>query len=280
MAIRLYVVHLPSPTQAAWQAAVVEAAARAGWDVFSLVADQEPAFRDGVDALVQGVDANLIFDRASEAFILAGTAQSGVDTLMQIHELDRKTALNSVAWWFAQAAEAASRGAIILDATSATLTLPGLGEVARSAGRPVRTTDLGDPLAMYGSLPPAVGASALWPMDILLWESGREPGFTDLTGRSRLIQHGPYLLLSSGTWAAEIVFELMIDRAFAQLRFDWGDGTDVTETSQRLSTAGVYSVTLVKSWDRPTTTELRIWLDRSMFDGFLKIKSTRITRLQ
>ena len=280
MAIRLYVVHLPSPTQTAWEIALAEAATRAGWDVFSLLADEEPAFRDGVDALVQGADVNLIFDRTLEAVIVAGTPQSAVDTLMQIHDRDQRAALNAVAVWYAQASEAVARGARVLDAAAATLVLPGLGEVTRAAGRPVEKTGLGDSLALYETLPPAIGATALWAMDVFTWAGGQEPGFADLTGKRRVIQYGPFIVLSSGTWAAEIVFELTIDRAFAQLRFDWGDGTDVTETSRRLSTAGVYAVTLVKSWDRPTTTQLRIWLERSMFDGFLRIRSTRITRVQ
>lgn len=278
LAIRLYAVHLPSPTQSAWQIALVEAASRTGWDVISLVPDQDPPVRDGVDALIQGTDANLIPADASHAAILTGSPQAAVDTLMQIHEMDRKTALNSVAWWFAQAAGAAERGVAVLDAAAGVLSLPGLGEVARADGPALKATVLGEPLAFYETLPPAVGASADWPMNILTWEIGPEPGRTDLTGKRRLIQHGPYLLLSSGSWTAEIVFELEMERAVTELRFDWGDGIDVVSASHRMTTAGAYSVSLTKAWSKPTTTELRIWLDRSMFDGSLKVLSTTVTR--
>ncbi|ADL02583.1 hypothetical protein [Brevundimonas subvibrioides] len=276
-AIRMYVVHLPSPTQSAWQVALVEDATRAGWDVFSLTADEVPTFREGVHALIQGVDGGLIPADATTAFILAGSPQAAVDTLIQLHHLDQKTALNSVAWWFAQAAEAATH-AVPMNADADCLTFPGLGEVRRAEAATLSPTAVGDPLAVYASLPPPIGATATWPIELFHWESGPEPGFTDLTGKRRLIQHGPYLLLSSGTWTAEIVFELSMDRAFTQLRFDWGDGTDIVETSQRLSSAGVYSVSLTKAWTRPTTTELRIWLDRSMFDGSLRIRSTKVSR--
>lgn len=278
MAIRLYAVHLPSPTQSAWQTALVETASRAGWDIISLVQGQEPVFRDGVDALIQGTDANLIPPDASEAVILTGSPQAAVDTLIQIHGMDWKTALNSVAWWFAQAAEAAGRGVAVLDASVGSQALPGLGEVIRPDGHSVKSTDLGEPLAFYETLPPAIGATAAWPMSILTWEKSLEPGQTDLTGKRRLIQHGPYLLLSPGSWTAEIAFELSIDRAVTELRFDWGDGTDIEVVSHRLNAAGIYSVSLTKSWSKPTTTELRIWLDRSMFDGSLKILSTKVTR--
>jgi hypothetical protein len=279
LAIRLYAVHLPSPTQSAWQVALVETAARAGWDVVSLVPGQDPTVRDDVNALIQGTDANLIPAGAPHAVILTGSPQAGVDTLMQIHEMDRKTALNSVAWWFAQAAEATAAGNVaVLNAAAPTLAIPSLGEVTRAEGALVKPTGFGEPLAFYETLPPAIGASAAWPMSILTWENEAEPGATDLTGKRRLIQFGPYLLLSSGTWTAELVFELSIERAITELRFDWGDGVDVTSVSQRITAAGVYSVTLTKSWDRPTTTELRIWLDRSMFDGSLKVLSTKITR--
>jgi hypothetical protein len=279
LAIRLYAVHLPSPTQSAWQVALVESASRAGWDVVSLLPDQEPQVREGVNALIQGTDANLIPADASDAVILTGSPQAAVDTLMQIHQMDLKTALNSVAWWFAQAAEATAGGRIaVLDAAAPILDIPGLGEVARADGVTVSPTTSGEPLAFYGTLPPSIGASAAWPMSILHWENEAEPGVTDLTGKRRLIQFGPYLLLSSGTWTAEMVFELSIDRAITELRFDWGDGIDVTAMAQRITAAGIYSVSLTKSWTKPTTTELRIWLDRSMFDGSLKILSTTVTR--
>ncbi len=278
LAIRLFAVHLPSPTQSAWQQVLVEASARAGWDVLSLVPGDPPPVREGVDALIQGTDATLIPPDAEHAVILAGSPQSAVDTLMQHHAQDRKTALNSVAWWFAQAAEAAARGAVVLDARSDSLAFPGLGNLARGAGQDLTPTNLGDPLAFYETLPPVIGASAAWPNDILFWPGGDIPGEADLTGRRRLMQFGPYLLVSSGSWTAEVVFELSIERAVTELRFDWGDGTDVVSHAERLSKAGVYSVTLTKSWDRPMTTELRIWLDRSMFDGSFRILSTKVTR--
>lgn len=276
--VRLYAVHLPSPTQSVWQIALVEAAAAAGWDVISLVTGQDPPVRDGIDALIQGTDANLIPADAPDAVILTGSPQTAVDTLMQLHGMDRKTALNSVAWWFAQAAEAAAAGVKVLDAAAESLVIPGLGHVARAEGRLVEPTTCGEPLAFYDTLPPRVGASAAWPMEILTWENADNPGQTDLTGKRRLIQHGPYLLLSAGTWTAEIVFELSINRAITELRFDWGDGTDVAVVSRRLTAPGVYSATLTNSWARATTTELRIWLDRSMFDGSIKVLSTTITR--
>lgn len=277
MAVRLFVAHLPSSVQSAWQNALAERAALAGWDVVSLVPG-ELGLRDGVNALVQGDDASLIPADADTAMVLSSSPQDAIDTLMQIHQMDRQTAFNSVCWWFAQAAEVAARGVDVRDARCERLDFPGLGVVDRSPGHSITPTETGNPLALYESLPPAVGASAHWPLELFTWPSG-EVGFADLTGKRRLILHGPYLLLSAGRWRAEILFELDIHRAVTQLRFDWGDGVDVVESTHRLTAEGVYSVCLDKAWDRPTRTELRIWLDRSMFDGGLTVRAVKVSRI-
>lgn len=275
--IRLFVAHLPSATQSAWQNALAEAATLAGWDVLSLVAG-ELALRDGVDALIQGDDASLIPGDADTAMILAASPQDAVDVLMQVHRMDQAMAMNSVGWWFTQAAEAAARGVPVQDARRERLDIPGLGPVDRAAGHVISRTGIGDPFNFYAALPPAVGASAHWPAEIFTWPGG-EVGSADLTGKRRLIQHGPYLLLSAGVWRVDVVFELDIHRAVTQLRFDWGDGVDVVESSHRVATEGVYAISLEKAWDSPTRAELRIWLDRSMFDGRLTIRSVKITRI-
>lgn len=278
MASRLYVVHLPSTTQSAWQTALSEAATQAGWDICSVAAGCEPALRDGVPTLVQAADASLLPPDAVSVVILGASPQEATDQLMQFHEMDRQAALNSVGWWFAQAADAAERGAAVLDARAEAIDLPGLGSVQRGLGGTVERTATGEPLAMYAVLPPPIGATAFWPGDLFHWTAGADAGTVDLTGKARVLLHGPYLVLSRGTWEAEIIFELDIDRAITQLRFDWGNGVDVVETTHRLSVGGVYSVNLSKTLTRPSHTEFRVWLDRSMFDGRFTVQSVKVTR--
>jgi len=67
-------------------------------------------------------------------------------------------------------------------------------------------------------------------------------------------------------------------RAITELRFEWGVLHDVDRIAQRLTLPGQYTASMTHSWNEASAIELRIWLDRSMFDGALKILSVTVTR--
>lgn len=275
MAIRLFVYHLPSPTRSAWRAALAAAAAEAGWDSVSLSEADTVQCREGVNTLVQGDDVGVSHEDATDVVILAGTPRDTVDALMQAEGMDLHGALREAAARFAHVADA---GIQVVPAGASSHEFPGLGEVRRSSGQEIRSTSAGEALAFYETLPPRVGASATWEPDVFIWTAGAEPGFVDLTGRRRVIQYGPYFMLSAGTWKVDLVFEISIHRAISELRFEWGILHDCDTICQRVTVAGRYSASMTHSWTEAGAVELRIWLDRSMFDGTLKVLSVTVAK--
>lgn len=275
MAIRLFVYHLPSPTRSAWRAALAGAAAEAGWDAVSVDDLATFSFREGVNTLVQGDDVGVPHGEATDIVILAGSPRDTVDVLMQTYGLDLHGALREAASRFAHVSDI---GIQVMPAGVSSHKFPGLGEVKRPLGEAVRSTSAGDALAFYETLPPRVGAFAAWEPDVFIWAPGNEPGFADLTGRRRVIQYGPYLMLSAGTWKVDLVFDIAIHRAISELRFEWGILHDCDTISQRVTVAGRYSASLTHSWAEAGAVELRIWLDRSMFDGTLKVVSVTVSK--
>lgn len=276
MSIRLFIYHLPSPTRSAWREALTAAAAEAGWDMVSAdLADAAP-FREGVNTLVQCDDMGISHAEATDVVTLAGSPRDTVDALMQLHGLDFHGALREAAARFAHVSDSCIR---VMPSGAWSQEFPSLGEVTRSSGDGISATSAGDALAFYETLPPQVGASAVWKPDVFIWGAGSEHGFVNLTGRRRVIQYGPYLMLSAGTWKVDLVFDIAIHRAISELRFEWGILHDCDSISQRVTVAGRYSASLTHSWSEAGAVELRIWLDRSMFDGTLNVLSVSVSRI-
>jgi hypothetical protein len=275
LAIRLFVYHLPSSTRSAWRAALAEAAIEAGWDSISVDEVGTVPFRAGVNTIVQGDNVGVPDGEATDIVILAGSPCDTVDVLMQTYGLDLHGALRDAASRFAHVSDSGIR---VISAEASSLEFPGLGEIKRPPAQAIRSTSAGDALAFYETLPPKAGASAAWRPEVFIWAAGGEPGFTDLTGRRRVIQYGPYLMLSAGTWKVDLVFDIAIHRAISELRFEWGILHDCDTISQRVTVAGRYSASLTHTWAEAGAVELRIWLDRSMFDGTLNVVSVTVSK--
>jgi hypothetical protein len=276
---RLCVLYLPSEHEAAWRSAVSEAARTAGWRVVDLIPGQ-PAPGHDQNILINIVDVELsgLFE-PSECLILADDPDETAGNLEVSHGLDRDAALRIVARQYAAAAALAESGWLVAEIQDRQINLPGLGEITREGPSPVIPRQPPGPIGFYRTLPPRPGVSVEWPLDLLLryelGETARVP--SDLTGRRRLLRHGPFIELSPGFWTAHLVFDLMIDSARVELRFEWGTMHDVTVVTDLMTTSGRYSVSLSKLWTEPAVAELRIWLDRAVFDGQMDLVSCQVS---
>ena len=279
MAIRLLVIHLPSPTRSAWRSALAEAAEQAGWDVVSLDGAEPLHVREGVNTLIQDDDVGNHHPEATHVLIMAGSPHETVDTLIQVDQMDLHGALRTAAARLAEASRLAASGVSTVSSGALSHGFPGLGAVTRSSGDAVRPTGSGSALAFYETLPPRPGASAIWGADAFIWTPGSQDGLVDLTGRRRVLLYGPYLMLSAGTWTVDLVFEISIHRAICELRFEWGILHDVDTIAQRVTVSGRYEASMTHSWTDAGAVELRIWLDRSMFDGTLKVLSVTVSKV-
>ncbi|QTC91179.1 hypothetical protein [Brevundimonas goettingensis] len=275
---RLCLVHLPAAQGTAWRDAANAAAAAAGWRIVELGPDQTPP-DDAHDTLIHVFEARLGEVCAPlQRLIIADDPDRAAEAFETVHALDRDAATRVVAVQYARAAEMAAAGWPVADGRLQSLDFPGLGTITRE-GPPPTVRGAEGPLAFYRTLPPTPGVSVNWPTDIVLSTEASGPGrrMTDLTGRRRLLRYGPYLELSPGRWTVDVDFALRIDRAKVELRFEWGTQHDVDVATHLLTTSGVYALTLSKVWTEPAVVELRVWLDRSVFDGDLEITGCRVS---
>ncbi len=276
---RLCVLYLPSEHGTAVRTAASEAARLAGWRVVDLTADQ-PAPDHHHDTLINISDADLAGScESSERLIVADDPDMAALYLQTSHGLDRDASLRVVARQYAAASVLASHGWPVVESRGGTVMFPGLGEVAAASPSRLLKQEPAGPIGFYRTLPPTPGVSVEWPQDLLardrLSDASRAP--SDLTGRRRLLRYGPFIELSPGRWTADALFDVKLDRARVELRFEWGSMHDVAVATDLITTSGRYSVSLSKVWTEPAVAELRIWLDRAVFDGHMDLIKCQIS---
>lgn len=275
---RLYVVHTPSPLEFSWRYVFAAAALQAGWttiDDAGQLPDDQPVTGNlliqSSDSARAGIwdptEVMVVFDTPNNA-IDATLAQPGIEFGDAVRYVSRRLA--------ALAALMQERPTTVTSATAPVITLPQLGEV-RLSERPVSAADLPGPLAIYEHLPPRRGSRALWPQSLFIINP-KDHGDSvdglevDLTGRRRILQHGPYVILTPGVWEITVQFAVAVNSSAIDLRFEWGTGADADVISHSVKTSGLYQVILSKTWAETAPVELRIWLDRAIFDGGFELK--------
>jgi hypothetical protein len=102
----------------------------------------------------------------------------------------------------------------------------------------------------------------------------------DLTGRPRIIVYGPFITLPPGGWSADIVLGFSAEAAALSFSVEVFAGTQLAQA--RITVAGEQiietqlSFTIENSVDQPV--QVRIWSERSAFDGRLALGYVAINR--
>lgn len=263
-----------------WRSALHTAAESAGWAVaYGNSSDNLPAELDQ-NVLIQMSDGSQIAGfNPTDTLVIADSPDAAIATLVADFKISPVEATRAAARFYALTMPWIIGGTTIASATAETLLVPRLGEVRREGVAPTaKAVEAFQSLAFYETLPPPTGARAAWMPGIFEW-TGAEPGFVDLTGRRRILQHGPYLELCEGSWKVELQFALLMSAGRCELRFEWGSGADCASHTRLLTQQGVYGLTLEHKWNKAAPSELRIWLDRAMFDGTLEVLDCVVTRM-
>lgn len=182
----------------------------------------------------------------------------------------------------AQTAEALALGARPFPGEALRLHIDGLGEVERQ--ETARPGEVQDPaLDLYAVMPPPVGAEARWGLAHFSYPvgdgfDGGQPDM-DLTGRYRILVHGPYVVLPPGCWRVEAEFEIDTEGGVNRLRFDWGVGDDLVTTSVQIDRPGVYTLALTRQWTEAGPAQLRMWSEQAAFQGRLSFKGCVVRRM-
>lgn len=177
-------------------------------------------------------------------------------------------------------ADLIEKGAVYVDGLKGRLKVAGLGEIVAEAVSIRARED--SPLSVYNQLPPKVGASAEWPSQLF---SFRPEAFfdgspdMDITGRGRVLVHGPYLYLPSGRWEAVIRFIAEPITRRIPIRVSWGCEAGFTSTEHDITIAGIYDLNLKTDFAGPGAAQVIVELREPMFDGFLQFQGCRIAKL-
>jgi hypothetical protein len=101
----------------------------------------------------------------------------------------------------------------------------------------------------------------------------------DLTGRPRIVVYGPFITLPPGGWSAEIVLGFSAEAAGMSFMVEVFAGTQLAYTRIEIGGEQIIetrvSFTIADSADQPV--QIRIWSERSAFDGRLALGYVTMT---
>ncbi|MEN5363246.1 hypothetical protein [Brevundimonas intermedia] len=217
-----------------------------------------------------------------DVLIVASSTSAAVRASTLLFNVDHEASVRYVAAQYAHAERLKANGADWLSADAHRLDFP-FGDVDNP--EPTTSSSGGDEGALtYLDTPQSQGLGrAVWPAALFLHErSGKsdiDGEIFDLTGRRRVIRYGPYIEMPVGLWKVVVPFTLWIDSAIVEIRVEWASSVSVTSVTEVIRQSGRYEVTLSQAWEEIGPCEIRIWLDRAVFDGTIQLHDPSVIRL-
>lgn len=281
-----WVVVPPFRHDAAWRAAVVEAAEAAGRRVYDLDVAPEVAPMGDAGAVLLTSDASLPVQAGAPAETVAGL-MIGPGIRLDPNEdpdappQDIRVLTDLVGRMAILPPERIFRRRDFV--AGAVEILPGLTLTPPPAvpEPPLspRLQALTDAVALLDPLHP----HATWAPDLFNYDSrsvaGGGRGELDLTGRPRFLLFGPYIVLPAGRWRA--TYRLTFDERGSRHRFrvDWGRVDDWLFEEFVPGRAGVFEITQEYTLSVPAPAEIRIILMEAVFDGRMTFSGAEISRI-
>ncbi|MBU2233078.1 MAG: hypothetical protein KKG69_17565 [Alphaproteobacteria bacterium] len=280
---------VPSRHEADWRPALREAAARAGWDYRDYWGMGDEPIDPTRSTLVVTLDETSLGDSVpTEWIVLTAAPEEVLSRCKSQYNLDDTAALRHAASRLTAASFMVERGAPCYSASTEAIEVQGLGLVSRSppadlVAMPAVLDDAVSTLQIFSQLPPPVGASAFWPASVFLRFDSETPGAAadtiDLTGRGRILIHGPYLAIPAGRWRVTFDFEFETPVGSAPFQFEWGEIADIVFHDARASQSGRYSISLERDWLVAGRAEVRIWLVHAVFQGDFRLIGCTVERV-
>lgn len=274
--VRVGVLQMPSSRGSAWRVALKAAARRQGWSMVKgadVALDNPPPAESQIILLRDGAQA-LAMAPALDACVIVTEDLEDICATMAAHYPDKKIKAYAVAAErLAAGITLARRGAYRVQASATEADLPLIGRIQVEASlETVGSTGLGfGPLAMFSDEGPEPGHPTIWPWDLFNYRttprSLSKPPHIDLTGRARVLFHGPRFSLPAGEWRVRLRFHLDPEGRESSLKFEWGAAEDFETLELQLDAAGLYEVELSKRWEQPVAAEVRVWAAAAHFLG-------------
>lgn len=287
---RLVVAFVPSPFEAAWRNCIMAVAQEAGWRVHGDAGDEaNAAFEDSPEDVLLlmrlGRHAPPSWHWAS---IVVVTAEPRL-VMGQLVDEDAGERAEQAACRIGSAAlnavdELSTQGGVVLDGSLSHLDIPLIGAVERE---PVVAEASGSAaLDVYRKAVSSTREPTLWNLQLFQYPVG-PPGhetdsgspLIDLTGRGRILVHGPYIALPVGTWAVDLEVIIDPEGGVARLRFEWGVELEVEAAHPVVDRRGRYRIRLIREWTEPGEAQVRVWTQVPHFQGRLELLSCAVERL-
>lgn len=275
-AVRVGVLQMPSSRGSAWRVALKAAARRQGWSMVKgadVALDNAPPAESQIILLRDGAQA-LAMAPALDACAIVTEDLEDICATMAAHYPDKKIKAYAVAAErLAAGITLARRGAYRVQASATEADLPLIGRIQVEASRETAGSTGLDPgpLAMFSGEGPEPGHPTIWPWDLFNYRttprSLSKPPHIDLTGRARVLFHGPRFSLPAGEWRVRLRFHLDPEGRESPLKFEWGAAEDFETLELQLDAAGLYEVELSKRWEQPVAAEVRVWAAAAHFLG-------------
>lgn len=263
-----WIVLPPSLIADAWRATLRERAARAGFSVCDLQADQDVP--DGHDivltddlggAVAAGVSQDSLTVIALPPFIdLEGCSTNG-EVHARVDTVSRRIA------------DAFSFPGHVVHDLGGEISV---GRLPPFRGTEVRILQPRPITSREAALQQAVSvftngeghwSPGLFTYDERNLEAGPQSGRLDVMGRPRFLVTGPYMSMPVGTWEAKVSLSFDHDVSSRRFRIDWGGIETFTSYEFCPGRSGVFDITLDFSWGVSSPAELRLLVLEGVFHG-------------
>ncbi|NBB53301.1 hypothetical protein GVN24_34010 [Rhizobium sp. CRIBSB] len=161
---------------------------------------------------------------------------------------------------------------------------------APDAARPATPADaafeaaVAEAFGLFSAGPPSVGTRCRWAPSLFSHDRARTgasavPGTLDVTGRPRILLHGPNFSLPQGRWRILARFEVDAAAARCAFRVEWGDNSEFAFHRFTPGRAGRYQLELSHTWSGPSPAEIRVILETATIDGRLSLEGVELERM-
>lgn len=140
-----------------------------------------------------------------------------------------------------------------------------------------------DAFGLFAAGPPPVGKRCRWAPALFSHDRARTgshigAGTLDVTGRPRILLHGPNFSLPQGRWRILARFEVDAAAARCAFRIEWGDNSDFAFHRFTPGRPGRYQLELSHDWTGPAPAEMRLILETATIDGRLVLEGLDLER--
>lgn len=277
--VRIRLLQMFGVQDQAWRVAIAHACHEKGWVFHEHWSGPGPVLDPERDSLVVSADAEHEDPDVTDWVVMTTSPLEVMNSIMA-HGLERAEALHHASKRLAAASVRVSAGATVVDGNGSEIDLPHLGRVFLGGSLLVEQPSSEGALAMYRTLPPAFGAEARFPLDLMSFPIYRETddgsNRVNLLGKRRLLLIGPMLFVTPGRWRVDAVFTVDCDVP-VHLLLGWGFGTSVSKVDEIIRASGRYQISLSQDWSEVTPAQFTVSLMTPVLEGSLELESVSTT---